>query len=41
MSVRTFLADESEHTATSVLIEAETVRFEPIIEDGIYHGMLV
>lgn len=41
MSVRTFLADESEHTATSDLIEAETVRFEPIIEDGIYHGMLV
>lgn len=41
MNVRTFLADESRHAATSGLVEAESVRFEPIIEDGIYHGMLV
>ena len=41
MSVRTFLADESERAAASRPIEAEMVQFEPIIEGGIYHGMLV
>jgi hypothetical protein len=41
MSVRTFLADESERAAASRPIQAEMVQFEPIIEGGIYHGMLV
>ncbi|HTK88074.1 MAG TPA: hypothetical protein VL329_10095 [Nitrospiraceae bacterium] len=42
MSVKTFLAEKSERAAASGgSIEAETVQFEPIIEDGMYHGMLV
>ncbi len=41
MSVRTFLADESDHAAASGPTEAEAVQFQPIIEDDIYHGMLV
>jgi hypothetical protein len=43
MSVRTFLAEESEPAAASggSIIEAETVQFESIIEGGIYHSMLV
>ncbi len=41
MSVRALAAHKPEHPATSVLIGAETVQFEPIVEDGMYHGMLV
>ena len=28
-------------TETSVLVGVEAVQFEPIVEDGTYHGMLV
>ncbi|MEP6888929.1 MAG: hypothetical protein ABI945_11510 [Nitrospirales bacterium] len=41
MRVRTFHVGHSQHIGPSVLIGTETVQFEPIIEDGIYHGMLV
>ena len=30
-----------DHSSPSAPIETETVQFEPIIDDGIYHGMLV
>ena len=40
MSVRTNHAGHSQDINPSVL-GIETVQFEPIIEDGIYHGMLV
>lgn len=38
MSLRTVYAG---HPSPSALTGTETVRFEPIIEDGVYHGMLV
>lgn len=41
MSARTFLADKSQHASAAGLCDAETVQFEPIIEDGVYHGMIV
>jgi hypothetical protein len=41
MSVRTTHAGHSQHRVPSVLVRTDPVRFEPIIEDGIYHGMLV
>ena len=41
MRAGTFFADESPYAAASGLIDAETVQFEPIVEDGRYHGMLV
>jgi hypothetical protein len=41
VSVRTLHAGHSPDIDPSVLIGTETVQFEPIIDDGIYHGMLV
>ena len=41
MSVMTFLAAKSERPSASNLAKAETVRFESIIGEGFYHGMLV
>ncbi len=41
MSITSFYAGPSESRSASDVIEADTVEFEPIIEDGIYHGMLV
>ena len=41
MSVRSFYAGRSAPRSASGVIETDTVEFEPIIEDGIYHGMLV
>lgn len=41
MSVRSLHADQSQPRGPSVLTGTETVQFEPIIEDGIHHGMLV
>ena len=41
MSAMNFLSDEQQHVRASDLIEAETVQFEPIIDGGMYHGMLV
>ena len=41
MSVRSLHAGHSQRIGPSVLIGTEPVQFEPIIEGGIYHGMLV
>ena len=41
MSATIFLSGESQAAPASDLIETETVQFEPIIEGGAYHGMLV
>lgn len=41
MSVRTVHAGDSQHIGPSIPTEPDTVQFEPIIADGIYHGMLV
>ena len=41
MSVRPLHAGHSQRIGPSVLIGTEPVHFEPIIEGGIYHGMLV
>lgn len=41
MSLRPFHAGHAQNGGPSWLIGTEPVRFEPIIEDGIYHGILV
>jgi hypothetical protein len=40
MTVRTFLAVESERPPASNLAKAEAVWFESIIGEGFYHGCL-
>jgi hypothetical protein len=41
MSARTLAKARSDHSAAGGAFLKETVKFEPIIEEGVYQGMLV